>query len=243
MQYNFGVGLLTLIPAGSNPTPQQVGILQDVTLDIAVASKELYGSYQFPIDVARAAGKISGKAKFAAIRGSMISNLLGGSSIATGATYASQNEIGTIPTPSGPYTITVTNSATFVEDLGVFDTVSGVFLTRVASAPATGQYSVAAGVYTFAAADTGHLVWISYSYTAATGKTVTLTNQLMGTGNTFSLSLFNSFRSMNSGIKLFAVQVPKLSYALKNEDYTMQDLNFDAFANGAGKVLEQYTAE
>lgn len=241
MQINFGVGLLTLTPSGANPTPQQVGILQDVNLDIAVASKELYGSSQFPIDVARAAGKVGGKAKFATIRGSMISQLLGGSTIATGATYGAQNETGTIP--STPYQITVTNSATFVEDLGVFDTVSGLFLTRVASAPATGQYAVTAGVYTFAAADAGHLVWISYSYTSATGKTVTLNNQLMGTGNTFTLTLFNSFRSMNSGVKLFAVQVPKLTFALKNEDYTMNDLDFDAFANGAGKVLELYTAE
>jgi len=243
MQISFGVGLLTLTPSGSNPTPQQVAVLQDVSVDIAISSKELYGSYQFPIDVARAAGKISGKAKFAAIRGSLFQQFFGGSTIATGQTIGVQNEVGTIPLVS-TYTITTANAANFTADLGVFDTVTGLFMSRVASGPTTGQYSVASGIYTFAAADAGHLVWLSYDYTnSAIGKTVSLTNQLMGTGNTFGLTLFNSFRSMNTGIKLYAVQVPKLSLALKNEDYTMSDLDFDAFANSTGQVIDLYTTE
>jgi len=38
-------------------------------------------------------------------------------------------------------------------------------LTKAASAPAAGQYSVAAGVYTFNSADANKAVLISYTYT------------------------------------------------------------------------------
>lgn len=75
--------------------------------------------------------------------------------------YLSVAENDNIP-GSGPYTITVTHSAAFVEDLGV--TKGGTPMVKVASAPAAGQYSVAAGVYTFNAADHGAAVVISYRY-------------------------------------------------------------------------------
>lgn len=241
MQYDFGTGLLTLTPSGANPTPVQLGVLQEVSCDIEETMTELRGQFQFPVDVAQAAGKIGGKAKFAQIYGALLNSILSGSTITTGDTRGSQNEVFTIP--GSPFQATVANSATFGEDLGVVDITTGLRLTRVASAPATGQYSVAAGVYTFAAADTTHVVWISYSYTTAGGKTVALSNQLMGSSPTFSLTLFNSYNGKFFGIKLFAVKTPKLSLGFKNSDYTMQDLDFVAFASATGKIIEQYTSE
>src|SRR6185369_14385510 len=172
MQYNFGVGLLTLTPSGSNPTPVPCGVLQEVTVDIDQTTKELRGAYKAPVDVALADLKFSGKAKFARILASVIAAVLNGSTTASGSTAGAQNEVGTITAGS----VTVSNSATFVEDLGVIDTNTGLQMTRVASAPTTGQYSVAAGVYTFAVADNGHVVWINYSYTTTGGKTVTYNN-------------------------------------------------------------------
>lgn len=241
MQYNFGTGLLTLTPSGSNPTPVQLGVLQEVSVDIEVTQVELRGQYKFPVDIAEAAGKVAGKAKFAQIYAAILGNMLNGSSTSTGSTVGAQNEVGTIP--ATPFTVTVTNSATWVEDLGVIDVNTGLRLTRVASAPATGQYSVTAGAYLFAAADTGHTVWISYSYTIAGGKTVVYNNDLMGSGPTFTLTLFNTYNSKNVGIKLFAVKAPKLAMAMKNTDFTMEDLDFAAFASSTGKVLELYTTE
>jgi len=78
--------------------------------------------------------------------------------------YLSIDEAGTIPATPGPYTITVAEAATFVEDLGV--TKGGTPLTRVASAPAASQYSVneTTGVYTFSATDESDAVVISYRY-------------------------------------------------------------------------------
>lgn len=241
MQVNFGTGLLSLTPSGSNPTPLQLGVLQEVSLDVEETMQELRGQYQFPVDVAQAAGKISGKAKFATIYGSLIAGILSGSTITTGTTIGALNETGTIP--GTPYAITVAHSATFVADLGVINATTGLRMTRVASAPATGQYSVSAGVYTFAAADTTNVVWISYSYTGTGGKTVAYSNQLMGTSPTFTLSLYSNYNSNNVGVKLFAVKAPKLSLAFKNTDFTMQDMDFVGFANSAGQVLEAYTTE
>jgi hypothetical protein len=125
----------------------------------------------------------------------------------------------------------------------VINVSTGLRMTRVASAPATGQYAVTAGVYTFAAADVGNTVWISYSYTTTGGQTVAFSNQLMGQSTTFTCTLFNTFKSNNFGIKLYAVVVPKLTIALKNSDYMDQDIEFSAFASSTGKVMDYYGTE
>lgn len=89
--------------------------------------------------------------------------------------YGTVAENGTVPNLPGPYTITVTNSATFVADVKV--TKAGVPMTKVASAPAAGQYSVAAGVYTFNSADNSAAVVITYRYTLNPASyTITLPN-------------------------------------------------------------------
>lgn len=77
--------------------------------------------------------------------------------------YGTVAEGATIPATPGPYTVTVAHSAAFVQDLGV--TKAGVPMTHVASAPAAGQYSYAAGVYTFNSADQNQAIIITYRYT------------------------------------------------------------------------------
>jgi len=241
-QYNFGLGGLYLV---DNETPNQatqVGVLKDVTLDISFDTKELRGSYTFPVDIAKAAGKIEGKAKFAQISGRLINEIIQGTLTAGATVIGSNNESGTVP-GSSAYTITVSNSATWATDLGVYDVTSSKFLSRVTSSPSTGQYSVAAGVYTFAAADASHNVQISYAYTSATGNTVTLTNNLMGSGTTYVVHLYNTYKGKNVGVKLYAVTLGKYSFAMKNEDFTDEDLDFMGFADGSGNVISLYTTE
>jgi hypothetical protein len=246
MQYNFGTGLLTFTPSGSNPSPVQCGVLQSVGFDVDQTMKELRGQYKAPVDVALADLKIAGKAKFAQIFGATLAAVLAGSAQTTGSVRGAQQEVGTIPASSA-YTITVANSATFSADLGVYDISSGVRMTRVASGPATGQYSVSSGTYTFASADASHTVWISYSYTSTAGQTVAVTNTLMGGATTFTMTLFNQYSVQGTtkylGVKSYAVVIPKLSLALANADYTMQDLDFTAFANGSGQIFDFYSSE
>lgn len=242
-QYNFGVGDLTLISPATTAQAIQVGVLKDVSLDVSFTTKELRGAYQFPVDIARAGGKISGKAKSGLINGGVISAVLG-TTPTTGSKIGVDNETSAIP--ASPYAVTVTNSATWLDDLGVFDNNTGLYMKRVdaAATPATGQYKVVAGVYTFAAADTLHSVSVSYSYTAAAvGQTNALVNQLMGSGTVYQLALYNTFRGKNMGVKLYAATIPKLSFAFKSEDYTEVDMDFEAFADASGKVIDFYTTE
>lgn len=239
-QISFGAGLLAFTPPGATPTPIVCGVLQDVTLKTSKTLKKLYGQNQFPVSVAEGEGSLTGNAKFAQMYGSFIKNALNGT-IAIGQTLGMINETASIPTT--PFTVTVTKSATWVADLSVYDFTAGVSMTRVAAVAAAGQYSVASGVYTFNTSDSGHTIGINYTYTAATGQTVSVTNALMGAASTFTAVLFNTYNGQSSGIKLWAVALAGLDFALKNTDFTMQDMNFEGFADASGRVIDLYTAE
>jgi hypothetical protein len=76
------------------------------------------------------------------------------------------SEAGTIPAAPGPYTVTVAKAAAWTGDGGVVFALTGVPLVKVAAAPAAGQYAVAAGVYTFNAADAAKQVTINYTVTS-----------------------------------------------------------------------------
>jgi hypothetical protein len=238
-QYNFGVGQLFIVPPGTNPTPVNVGTLKEVSVDISREVKELIGANAYPEDVALGKGKISGKAKSGRIQAGLIASLLAGSTTATGQTAASNNEMSSIPTT--PYTVTVLNAAKFVQDGGVYDYTAGIWMKCVSTAPATGQYTVTAGAYLFAAADTGHSVGIYYTYTMTTGTTVALSNPLMGAATTFQLNVFNTYGGKQFGYTLYAVVMPKLSLAGKQDDYTETDIEFQAFTDSLNRVISVYT--
>lgn len=69
-----------------------------------------------------------------------------------------------IPSAS-PYT--VSTEQLWASDNGAFFDVGLVALTPVSGVPAVGQYSVSDGVYTFAAADAGKSILLSYGYIPA----------------------------------------------------------------------------
>jgi hypothetical protein len=83
------------------------------------------------------------------------------------------NETYTVPAGGGTYT--TAHAATYAKDWYVSylptpgGTKDGVTLTKVASNPGAGQYSVTAGAYTFSAADAGARVLVNY-YWYASGK-------------------------------------------------------------------------
>ena len=78
MQLAFGAGALwgnrTDVTA-SGIGPDQFGILQEVQIEWDWTTRELWGQHQFPVDIARGQGKISGKAKFARIFGAIYGDL------------------------------------------------------------------------------------------------------------------------------------------------------------------------
>lgn len=99
---------------------------------------------------------------------------------------------------------TVANSATYVDTLEVRDS-TGKRMSKVASAPTAGQYSVAAGVYTFNAAEGA--VTIQYQATKVTGKTVSGANAAIGKTKTVKVVLHNAFMDADRpvGIVLYSV--------------------------------------
>ncbi|WP_152976997.1 hypothetical protein [Burkholderia pseudomallei] len=200
--------------------------------------KELFGSYQLPLAIGRGTMKVSGKAMAGQFQGRVLSDLFFGISKSVGQTLISDNEAGTIP-GTGPYTVTVANSAGWVTDLGVKYAATGLPLTRVASAPATGQYSVAAGVYTFAAADTGLGVGISYTYTPTSntvGETVTMTNQLLGTAPSFKSVVSQVFNSERVTLTLNQCVATKYTFSTKLEDFNIPEFDFSAFVDSSNTL-------
>ncbi len=240
---NFGVG--TAIGRRTditNPTPSFLAILQEIDISFDQTLKELMGQYKMPVDVAQAQLKVTGKAKFARISAYTMNDMFLGVTL----TPSSGEKMAIAEAQSVPgsvsYVITVTNSATFENDLGVFYAATGIQLTRVAAgAEALGKYSVddvtpGQGVYTFAAADASAALLIYYDYTVSTLKKIALTNQLMGTGPAFELCLQEQYTN-NAGttnylfLKLTACRSSKLTLPFKNIDYTIQEFDFTAFAD------------
>jgi hypothetical protein len=245
---NFGTGKLICTPTNladgsaiAVPTPVILGALQDISLDIEVDTKLLHGSRRYPIAAAQGKGKCSIKAKNAELDGGIVGSLFLGKTATTGIKSVVYDSALTIPPTAGPYTITIAppSSGTFVADGGVYFSATGVQLTRVASAPATGEYSlvVATGVYTFAAADQAKAVLISYEYSVATGgKIYTLDSNLMGPMPSFSVLLKNEYDSKALVCKLNRVTSAKLPLAFKSDDFSINDFEADAFADSSNSL-------
>lgn len=232
----FGPGSLYVTRTDlTNQTPVNIGYSNEFSIDLAGDTKELYGQNQYPLAVARGTIKATGKAKAAVVSGLALNAVFHAGSFTSGQIRMAQNEAGTVPTT--PYTITVANSATFDTDLGVVNATTGIPMTKVASSPATGQYSVSAGVYTFAAADTTKNVLITYAYTVSgSGQKQTIANTPIGTTPTFQLDYATSLNGNPYYLRFFAAVAAKLTQQFKLTDFMMPEIDFGIFANAAGNV-------
>jgi hypothetical protein len=227
----------------ANATPVPFGNMQEVSWDFSFTIKELQGQYQFPIAIARGAGKITGKAKSAIISGLAFNALFFGQTLAAGQLGASLGELHTIPATT-PFTILAANSGTFKQDFGVVNTNGGIPLTKVLSAPATGQYSVdetvgspTLGTYTFASADANGGVALNYANSVAgTGEQITITNQLLGTTPTFSALFKSSFNGKAATFLFNRCTSSKLGFGAKSEDWETPEFDFSVFADDFGNI-------
>lgn len=249
----FGAGIMCALPltdalgnAIAVPTPAPFGILQDVTLDFEFEQKPLYGANQFPVAVGRGKGKVMGKAKEAKIYATLFNSMFFGQPANQSAGFfAIWNDTTGTAIPGTPWQITPTppNTGVWDTDLGVsFGSQDQVVpLIRVAAGPTAGQYSVAAGVYTFAAADTTKLAFINYRYTntgaqVVGSQKVTVASLLMGYAPTLQIDL-----SVSYGGKYFTIRLPnslpnKWMWNFKNDDWTIPEFDFECFTDSNNNV-------
>lgn len=251
-QYLFGAGKIFATPLQdvhgnpiANGTPVEVGVLQSTSVDISYDLKELYGRGQFAVDAARGKGSIKCKATMGRINGALLNSIFFGGVVTEGGiTAVAQTINGEVVAAS--VTPVVPNSGTFVKDLGVTD-AKAIPLKRVASAPVAGQYSVdeATGVYTFAAADVGKTVFISFKYTAtvAGAKSGVVSNLDMGYTPEFSVDLFRDYKGKFFGMEFFRCVSNKLAFSSKQDDYDLPEFEFQPMADDLGRVFKWTTSE
>jgi hypothetical protein len=212
----------------SNPTPVRAYVPQDMSVDFKQATKELFGEKKFSVAVAAGEMSITGKVTMGAQNARILADLLFNVAGVAGTIIQVDKEAGTIP--GTPYQITVANGATWTTDLGVMDASTGKVYTRVASSPATGQYSVATGgIYTFAAADTTNNVLISYLYTSASsGEKLTMSNQLQGPAGSFTSVMVFPYSTDQDVLTLNNAILTDSSIATKLGDFAKPTMGFMA---------------
>jgi hypothetical protein len=241
-----------IVPLGGNlatpSSPRLPGSIQDFNFENAGTIKELRSNLQYPDDTATVDKKATWKLGSGRFDIDLFNNMFAGEAQSTGGDAIVVQEAETIPA-SSPYTVTVTHSGTFDKDLGVFYATGtaaqvGQPLQRVTVSPSTGQYMSSAGTYTFAAADAGLAVLISYGYTVTTGTIVTVQNHEQGWSPTFEVYVAETYQELTASVPnylhLYACKANKFSLPFKRADYLICDIEGEAYANSAGKVYDLY---
>jgi hypothetical protein len=237
---SFGSGIL-IAKTSTGIVP--FGALQDVQFEITGKNEKLRGQYQAPLLVARSETDYTAKAKMGYISGPVYSQLFFGVTPTVGTVHLAYGEAQSVPAAT-PYTVLVTNAAKFVEDFGVAYANSGVQLQPVTTTPQQGQYSVdaATGTYTFAAADEGVALLISYTYSDATnGSTIVVPNQLQGVQPVFSVILSRSYNGTGERFLLSNCISSKLSLPTQMAKFGISEMDMDAFAPNGTSPLSIYT--
>lgn len=246
MQLVFGIGALWGTRNDITGTgPDQFAILQDNSIDFSFEIKELYSQLGYPVDIARGKGKISGKAKVARVFANLYADIFFGESVTTGETNTAEGEIHVLATT----TMTVNHASTFVADLGVYYNAAGnTRFQYVTGAPSVGQYATGVnGIYTFSTGDISASVSVSYVYTDASGKTITINNNFMGYTPTF-VGTFYQQRNTQGGTGQMTMRLNEcvsshLTVPTRIDDYALQDFDFQSFSNGSNVIGTISTSE
>ena len=253
-QFAFGSGnmYITQLQDASgnliaNPTPMPLMVLQEGSVEFSRTNKELYGGNSFPVDIAQAEQKCVVKVKPARIFANVWNSLYFGQALTSGL-LANYTDVTGIAIPSTPFSVTVVPPATgsFAADLGVLNAL-GQPMKRVASAPATSQYSVnvSTGAYTFAAADVGLTVYINYQYSATvTGaQTLAIKSLPMGSAACFKADLTVIYQGKLTTMSFNRCTSNKFSIGFKNSDFAIPEFDFSLMDDGLGGVAKISTSE
>jgi hypothetical protein len=102
----FGAGIVFATPSGgqqtTNPTPIEVGVLQNVKVTLGADIKSLYGQLQYPVDTAIGKRSIKGSFEFALIELLSIANAFAGDNIVAGRKQLAYREPGAVSPGTQP---------------------------------------------------------------------------------------------------------------------------------------------
>jgi hypothetical protein len=150
------------------PQPRKFDVMQSVDLTFDATLKSLMSNLTFPRAIGVSEGKVTIKVNFARFNGGLWQMRFGEpAGVTSGNKQMADDEAQTIPSVS-TYTITVAKAPLFLLDYGVrYGDTDAPMSALQTGTPAQGEYVVnsTTGVYTFAAADAGRPVLISYEFT------------------------------------------------------------------------------
>jgi hypothetical protein len=242
----FAIGHIFVTPNGglqpANASGTELSTIQDFSVDFTGKGVELRGQFLYAVDARVTDIATKGKFKVGQWSLEQLNNLFyAGTVTNTGNAIPYADELHTIP-GSSPYTVTVTNTAGFVQPLTVAYASDLSNLDEVASGPTVGQYSVnpSTGVFTFAAADEGEQVLISYVATG-TGASISIPNNLQGESPVVSLAAINA--ADGNGFLFPNCRVTGIKpLDLKNNAYAMNEVEFMVycpFGQAVGQIIQQ----
>ena len=232
-----GPGVLYGVPAAGSGSPCNFGKIKSLDLEVSRTVKPITGGQVWPFDFAGGAIKGTAKAKMAALSPLTLAALFFGVTPGTGQTLVQYLEAGAVPAVT-PFIVTVSQAATFVQALEVLYAATGLPLTLVTGAPTVaGEYSIAAGVFTFFSADEGKAVLISYTYTAATGFNIAVANTLQGDVPIFSAVFYNKKNGKAASCTLPMLVSEKLGFSFKEDAALEPEIDFMVGANAAGQPM------
>lgn len=248
----FGGGAIYgLNVGGAQPSilvPGNFATIQEASVDFSVTLKELRGAYEDPESIASASRKVTGKITTGRVSLQNLNQFVFGETLATGYDQTVNFEQ---QTAASSVVVDEFVSDNFVQDLGVWYKTGGpegshiqlvpVPLTSPPTSLTQGQYSVnsATGTYYFATADFGQGVQISYQVAQTTGHTLLVNNKIMGfnTRPIFSAYFDNPAEGDNS-LVLFACRASKITLPIKREDYVIMEIDFQAYSNESGQMMQ-----
>jgi hypothetical protein len=222
----------------ANQTPREFAVLQNVSISDKYTTKSIQGKNQLALFIARGEEKLTLKVEIGVFSCKLFNDIFFGQSVVTGSVPLAADEPHTVPATT-PFTVTATNSATFLTDEGVAYAASGNQLTFSTGAPsAIGQYEQAAGTYTFSSSDASAAILLNYLYTTTAGEQIAIANMPMGNTPYFT----GVFRNKDPNSGLFVTRTfnrlmsSSLTMDAKMGDWQLANFEIEAMDDGAGQI-------
>jgi hypothetical protein len=238
-----GVGWVSIVPGGTYPDPVHCAEVESIDWNETTETSNLEDEDGDVIDTFVTKRVIEGTISLKSFSNSLIALTSRGVTVTTGSKIG-YSQTSTIP--ATPFEITVTNGATFADDLGVIDLTTSKPMTAAATATGTGVYAVntTTGVYTFNTADAAHSVLISYRSTAAsTGTTATIAAAASASTTKFGLHCYRNRNGTPSGFYVPQAVLHGLSAKFAKGGWSDSTIKFTATKDASGNLAYLYGPE